>query len=251
MGDQDDGFLSRWSRRKALVRQGGGAPPVEPPPSAPARPAPAGPAAAQALPSAATVASGPAAAAGPAVQPPADAAPPPAAAAPAPPAPTLEEAQALTPESDFSRFVQRDVDEQVKNVAMKKLFADPHFNVMDGLDTYIDDYNTPDPLPKSILRQLVQARVLGLLDDELEAQPMPPVAGQAAEVSSEPGVERLAGSPDAGDLAQDGVLAQPVQGLGVREDAAVRVESPVEPQAPAEAATQTAERDGAPPPASA
>ena len=30
---------------------------------------------------------------------------------------------------------------------MKKLFSDPHFNVMDGLDTYIDDYGKPDPIP--------------------------------------------------------------------------------------------------------
>lgn len=94
-------------------------------------------------------------------------------AAPAPPPPTLAEAEALTPQSDFARFVKSDVDPQVKNLAMKKLFADPHFNIMDGLDTYIDDYNTPDPLPRSILRQLVQARTLGLLDDELEAQPAP------------------------------------------------------------------------------
>jgi hypothetical protein len=31
----------------------------------------------------------------------------------------------------------------VKNAAMKKLFADPHFNVMDRLDIYIDDYSSP------------------------------------------------------------------------------------------------------------
>ena len=30
---------------------------------------------------------------------------------------------------------------------MKKLFADPHYNVMDGLDVYIDDYSKPDPIP--------------------------------------------------------------------------------------------------------
>lgn len=244
MGDQDDGFLSRWSRRKALVRQGGGEPPVEPAPSAPAQPAPAGPAAVQAQPAAAAVATGPSAAAGPAVQPPADAASPPAAAAPAPPAPTLEEAQALTPESDFSRFVKRDVDEQVKNVAMKKLFADPHFNVMDGLDTYIDDYNTPDPLPKSILRQLVQARVLGLLDDELEAQPLPMAAGQETEVAAESGSDRQVGPPDAGDAVRDGVLEQPVRGEDVRP-------GPVDPQLPATVVNQTAERDAAAPPASA
>jgi hypothetical protein len=75
--------------------------------------------------------------------------------------------------------VARDVDPEVKNLAMKKLFADPHFNVMDGLDTYIDDYNTPDPIPKSMFKQLVQARMLGLLDDELEDQ-IPPATMPAA-----------------------------------------------------------------------
>ena len=82
------------------------------------------------------------------------------------PAPTLEDVQALTPESDFKPFMARDVDPQVKNAAMKKLFSDPHFNVMDGLDTYIDDYSQPDPLPDSMLRQMVSAKFLNLFDDE-------------------------------------------------------------------------------------
>ena len=42
---------------------------------------------------------------------------------------------------------------------MKKLFSDPHFNVMDGLDTYIDDYGKPDPIPLSMLRRMNQAAV--------------------------------------------------------------------------------------------
>ena len=46
----------------------------------------------------------------------------------------------------------RDVAPEVRNAAMKKLFADPQFNVMDRLDTYIDDYSLPDPLPASMLR---------------------------------------------------------------------------------------------------
>ena len=40
---------------------------------------------------------------------------------------------------------------------MKKLFSDPHFNVMDGLDTYIDDYGKPDPIPLSMLRRMNQS----------------------------------------------------------------------------------------------
>jgi Protein of unknown function (DUF3306) len=90
-----------------------------------------------------------------------------------PPLPTLEDVAQLTRESDFSRFVAPNVDAQVKNAAMKKLFTDPHFNVMDGLDTYIDDYNKFEALPKSMLRQMVQARALGLLDDELVEQDKP------------------------------------------------------------------------------
>ena len=91
---------------------------------------------------------------------------------------------------------------QVKNAAMKKLFADPHFNVMDGLDTYIDDYGRADPIPKAMLRQMVQARVLGLLDDELEEQPLPTDAVAPAGPQSPGAVEPLESAPDAADRPQ-------------------------------------------------
>jgi hypothetical protein len=54
----------------------------------------------------------------------------------------------------------------VKNAAMKKLFTDPHFNVMDRMDVYIDDYGQPDPLPKAMLRQMASAKFLNLFEDE-------------------------------------------------------------------------------------
>lgn len=83
-----------------------------------------------------------------------------------PPPLTLDDTQALTPESDFKPFMNAGVAPEVKNAAMKKLFADPHFNVMDGLDTYIDDYSKPDPIPQDMLRKMVSAKFLGLFDDE-------------------------------------------------------------------------------------
>ena len=49
---------------------------------------------------------------------------------------------------------------------MKKLFADPRYNVMDGLDVYIDDYSKPDPIAPAMLRQLASAKFLGLFDQE-------------------------------------------------------------------------------------
>jgi hypothetical protein len=85
---------------------------------------------------------------------------------PAEPAPTLEDVQSLTPQSDFRRFAGADVAPEVKNAAMKKLFADPHYNVMDGLDVYTGDYSQPDPMPASMIRQLAGAKFLRLFDDE-------------------------------------------------------------------------------------
>lgn len=78
------------------------------------------------------------------------------------PPPTLEDVAQLTPESDFKRFVASGIDEDVRRSAMKKLFSDPHFNVMDGLDVYIEDYNSFEPIPEAMLAMLNHAK--GLLN---------------------------------------------------------------------------------------
>lgn len=143
MSDRDEGFLSRWSRRKAQLRTG-----VEVEPAPLPTPGPLPPSSAVAVPAAEVPAA------------PATSAEPPA------PLPTMDDVAALTRESDYTRFVMPGVDDGVKSAAMKKLFSDPHFNVMDGLDTYIDDYNKPDPIPLAMLRQMNQSKFLGLFDDE-------------------------------------------------------------------------------------
>lgn len=166
--ERDAGFLSRWSRRKVQARQGE---PLPPAPDA-AQPAEALAPAPLAAPVPAPVAN---------------------VAEPAPPAaeppPTLDETAGLTPQADFSRFVARGVEPEVKNAALKKLFADPHFNVMDGLDTYIEDFGKPDPLPESMLKQMAQARFLGLFTDapdtDEEARPAALPADTPTAVSHE------------------------------------------------------------------
>jgi hypothetical protein len=55
-----------------------------------------------------------------------------------------------------------DVDPAVQQAAMKKMFSDPHFNVMDGLDIYIDDYSKPDPIPLEMLKRMVQSDMLNI-----------------------------------------------------------------------------------------
>jgi hypothetical protein len=85
--------------------------------------------------------------------------------APAAPAP-LPDPESLTPDSDFTMFMRSGVDPQARNAALKRLFSDPHFNQMDGLDVYIDDYGRPDPIPAAMLRRLNQARSLRLFDED-------------------------------------------------------------------------------------
>ena len=72
----------------------------------------------------------------------------------------MADVAALRDESDFSRFMAKDVDESVRRSAMKKLFSNPHFNIMDGLDIYIDDYGKADPLPPGMLESLLHAKTL-------------------------------------------------------------------------------------------
>ncbi len=76
----------------------------------------------------------------------------------APSAEPLPPVESLTPESDFKPFMRSDVEPGVREAALKQLFKDPHFNVMDGLDTYIDDYSIPDPIPDDMMQKLYQAR---------------------------------------------------------------------------------------------
>ena len=182
---EHDGFLSRWSRRKAQVRSGQAVP--EPAPAAHAAPVAAAALTAPfaAAPSAETEGSAPVA---------------PALAAPEPPLPTLDDVAALTPASDFKPFVARAVDPKVRNAAMKTLFSDPHFNVMDGLDIYIDDYSRPNPLPLELARQLTSAQFMKVFD-----APEPP-----AQVRSSPTLDALPGADPAASVAAASSFVFPI-----------------------------------------
>lgn len=79
------------------------------------------------------------------------------------PSATLEDVEKIDRFApDFSAFMKPDVDPAVQQAAMKKMFSDPHFNVMDGLDIYIDDYSKPDPIPMEMLKRMVQSDMLNI-----------------------------------------------------------------------------------------
>jgi len=120
------------------------------------------------------------------------------------PPPTLQDAQALTPASDFKPFMAPQVSPAVKSAAMKRLFADPHFNVMDGLDIYISDYGQPDPIPLDMLRQMNGAQFLRLFDDPQN----PPAAAPSPSPSPDTApVPRAEGSSFVGQDAAAASLA--------------------------------------------
>ncbi len=184
-----DGFLGRWAKRKEAVRQGKDVPAepekvassvaAVPPPQPTETPSPLG---------------GEGRGEGETAQ-------------ELPPPPTLDDVQSLTTDSDFSRFVRPDVAPEVKNAAMKKLFSDPHFNVMDGLDTYIDDYSIPDPMPPEMLRNLASAKFLKLFEEEEKKE---------EEEAKAPTPREGADDPRTGSVAQSS--SRPEQALPPAED---------------------------------
>lgn len=109
---------------------------------------------------------------------------------------TMEDVEKLTAQSDYAPFMARGVDENIKRSAMKKLFADPHYNVMDGLDIYIDDYSKFEPIPAAMLAIMNHAKALldplGNLEQTANLITHGSDDSQQPEVSAPPAVEQMA-----------------------------------------------------------
>jgi hypothetical protein len=126
------------------------------------------------------------------------------------PLPSIE---SLTPESDFAPFMAKDVAPDMRNQAMKKLFTNPHYNVMDGLDIYIDDYGKPDPLPEGWLQLMNQSKTLRLfetIEEEAARLGIDAAAPQKASIAATAQSEHAAAMDDVAavpstQVAVDGV----------------------------------------------
>ena len=203
-----EGFFERWSRRKQQVKEGE-AVPEEPVVPVKARAEPV-PVVAEAAPAAEAAHLHPN--------------PPSEGEGELPPAPTLTDAQALTPESDFKPFLAGNVAPEVKNAALRKLFADPHFNVMDGLDTYIDDYSVSTPVPESVLRQMASAKFMKLFDEQPDKDPENNASADVAESVSTDPVPSQPVATDAQPASQE--TDDHHADLRLQQDDATRAEDP-------------------------
>ncbi len=173
---KERGFLGRWSQRKQAVARG------EVPPEPVPAPAPA------------------------AVTPPAD----PRDALP------LPDPASLTLADDFSAFLRPKVPAALKRQAMAQLFSDPHFNQVDGLDVYMDDYNlipdmddtyrgllrhaksVLDPTPAKTLTEMEEDAIAAQkAREEAAASELEPIA------EAEPDAEPTDGTPSADPAEPD------------------------------------------------
>jgi hypothetical protein len=217
----EEGFLSRWSRRKRAAEAG--RPVADPQDAAPAPPTPPGatapampPRAAEAatMPRAAEAATMPRAvepatmprAVDPATMPGdgtpvvAGLAPTPAADAPAFDPASLPSLDSLTAASDFTAFLRKEVPEALRRAALRKAWSvDPAIRDFVGPADYAWDFNAPDGVPgfalelggdvKELLAQVFRA-----------AEGDPPGAGAApADAGPVPGPATVAGAAAPGE----------------------------------------------------
>jgi hypothetical protein len=177
MSSEPESFLARWSRRKRAAEREAERPAESAVPATPA-----------ALPANSTsdvVAEGtPASLPAPETGP---------AATTEVPLPPIESLDGLR--SDYQAFFQQPVAEELRRAALKKLFADPHFNQMDMLDVYVDDYTQFEPLPAAMRMRLPSARAF-LLDSERAALDAAEASAGAAADTVEPAIATAGGEDD-------------------------------------------------------
>ena len=102
-----------------------------------------------------------------------------------PAAPTVPPVENLTPESDFAAFMNPKVRDELRRLALRKLFSDPHFNVPDPFEPYSRDWTVGEPIPPELLATLNQAR--SVLFTEQEKKPADePVVAQNDEGEAKP-----------------------------------------------------------------
>lgn len=58
----------------------------------------------------------------------------------------MPDIESLDADSDFSGFMSEGVSDELRNLALRKLFRAPVFNIRDGLDEYDEDYTSFEKL---------------------------------------------------------------------------------------------------------
>ena len=109
-------------------------------------------------------------------------------AKPETPAPTLPSVENLTPDSDFAGFMHPKVKDELRRLALKKLFSDPHFNIPDPYEPFSGDWTVGEAITPELLATLNQARTVLFTEQDKKEEEKPaeePVAKQGEEIQGE------------------------------------------------------------------
>lgn len=88
-----------------------------------------------------------------------------------PPIETLKE------DSDYSPFLSPGVSDDLRHQALRKLFAQPDFNITDGLNDYDEDYTHFTGLGKVVTHEMKRMLQRELGAEQAAADPVKPEAG--------------------------------------------------------------------------
>ena len=132
----------------------------------------------------------------------------------------MPDIDSLTDESDFSPFMSPGVSDELRNLALRKLFHAPVFNIRDGLDEYDDDFTTFEKLGNIVTSdmkhriEMEQEKLREKLAAETETGEARAEAGDAAEQAyDEDAIEELDDEMSTETLAaaDNGADASPVK----------------------------------------
>ncbi|WP_405225851.1 DUF3306 domain-containing protein [Lentisalinibacter sediminis] len=184
---ESEPFLSRWSRRKALAREG-----IEPQEPEPGSVPAAGVDDASSAPPEGSK-TGDAGESGEETAPPGEAA-------------ELPPLESLNEDSDYSAFLAADVAPDMQRQALRKLFRSPKFNLRDGLDDYDLDYSNPAPLGNVVtaeMRHRIAREIERLAARASEERTVPDEAALAAAPVDDPEAEQTDVTADTEPDADD------------------------------------------------
>ena len=117
-------------------------------------------------------------------------------------APELPPIESLGEDSYYGAFLASDVPADLQRNALRKLFQSPKFNVRDGLDDYDLDFSSPEPLGDIVTAEMRHRlrveleRLAGLDDDESAAKDGDEDAAPAKVAESEEQEQSADGEPD-------------------------------------------------------
>ncbi len=120
----------------------------------------------------------------------------------------LPDIEALDKDSDFTVFMKEGVPEELKKLALRKLWrSDPVFAVIDGLDDYDEDYRTAFVVAENLAKKLEKSGK-GAADHgtETEAEGDEGLTEEGGEAPAQPGADS-GRETGAGDDAKAGERA--------------------------------------------